>query len=353
MSRVKLDSLTKRFGQTVAISDLSLECQDGEFIVLLGRPGAGKSTTLKIVAGVEETTAGNIYFDDQPIGKLPPEKRNVAMAFESYALYPHWSVRQNLEFPLRAPGRNLSPHERTSQIKQVTDLLEISHLVDRRPGQLSGGQRQRVSLGRALVRRANVTLLDEPIAHLDARLRNSLRGELKHYQRERGATTIYTTPDYAEASGIADRIAVLIDGRVRQFASPATIYDEPADLDVALMAGDPKMNILRLPDNSGALQVDGTRITVPGLLTGARSIGLRPTDIRISPTVVPGAIPGRVYVTEPMGYDQVVRVEAGSDLINVKTLLAEGNFGIEQRVWLVPNWERRHMFDEDGIRLIG
>lgn len=353
MSGIKLDSLTKRYGETVALSNLTLECEDGEFIVLLGRPGAGKSTTLKIVAGVEETTAGNVYFDGRPMGALAPEKRNVAMAFESYALYPHWSVRQNLEFPLQAPGRNLASSERTRQIKQVTDLLEISHLIDRRPGQLSGGQRQRVSLGRALVRRANVTLLDEPIAHLDAHLRNSLRGELKHYQRERGATTMYTTPDYTEASGIADRIAVLIDGKVRQFASPATIYDEPADLDVALMAGDPKMNILRLPDNSGALNAGGTRIPVPGLPSGARYVGLRPTDIRISHELVPGAIPGRVYVTEPMGYDQVVRVEAGGDMINVKALLAAGNLEIGQRVWLVPNWKRKRVFNEEGLSLKG
>lgn len=353
MSKVKLDALTKRFGQTVAIEDLTLQCEDGEFVAMLGRPGAGKTTTLKIVAGVEEKSSGDVLFDDRSVSGVAPEKRNVAMAFESYALYPHWSVRDNLEFPLKAPGRNLDAPARTAQIKRVTDLLEISHLLDRKPVQLSGGQRQRVSLGRALVRQANITLLDEPIAHLDARLRNSLRGELKHYQRERGATTLYTTPDYSEASGVGDRIAVLIDGRIRQLSTPTEIYDAPADLDVALMVGDPKMNILRLPDQTGVLPIAGAAIPLPPRPHGVRYLGLRPTDLRISTEKVEGAIPARVYVTEPTGYDQVVRLEAGTELINVKVPLQDGTFTIDQRVWLVPDWRRVHLFDEEGKHIEG
>jgi multiple sugar transport system ATP-binding protein len=351
MSTVKLEGVAKRYGETRGVSDLTLECRDGEFVVIFGRPGAGKTTTLNLVAGIEDVTSGKVYIGERLVNDLPPQKRNVAMAFESYALYPHWSVRNNLEFPLRAPGRQLSTDERAARIKRVAELLEISHLLDRRPRQLSGGQRQRVSLGRALVRPSNVTLLDEPIAHLDARLRHSLRGELKRYQRENGTTTLYTTPDYVEAFGIADRVVVLIDGRVRQFASPGDVYDKPADVDVAKMVGDPPMNIFPLADSSSRISLGGTQIPLPGLQNGTKYIGIQPTDINLSSSTVKGAIPGKVYVAEPMGYDQVVRVEVDKHIVHAKASLEDGAYHIGQRVWLSPDWRRSHLFDVDGKRL--
>ena len=176
-----------------------------------------------MIAGVEELSSGTISFDEEVVTDLPPERRDVAMAFESYVLYPHWNVRQNLEFSLRAPGRELSPEERGRRVKRVAELLEIGELMQRRPSQLSGGQRQRVSLGRALVRNGKAALLDEPISHLDARLRHDLRAELKRHQRENGVTTLYATPDFTEAAAIADRVAVLIDGQVRQFSRPEVV----------------------------------------------------------------------------------------------------------------------------------
>ncbi|MBN9389792.1 MAG: ABC transporter ATP-binding protein [Chloroflexi bacterium] len=353
MSSVKLEALTKKYGDNLAISNLNLECQQGEFIVLLGRPGAGKSTTLKLIANIEELSSGNIYFNDQLINNIPTENRNVAMAFESYALYPHWTVRKNLEFPLKAPGRNIPAAEQEARIRRVAELLEIAHLLDRKPSQLSGGQRQRVSLGRALVRPASVTLLDEPIAHLDARLRHSLRGELKQYQREQNATTFYTTPDYVEATAIADKIAVLIDGQVRQFATPEVVYDEPADIEVATIVGDPKMNILPLAPGATRLEINEAWLQLPPLPPEAGYIGIRPVNIQIFENAHPYAIRGTVYVTEPMGYEQVIRVEAGEQLLNIKTLLTTGTFSIGQTVWLQPDWTTIHVFDRSGQRLKG
>lgn len=355
MSSVKLENAGKKYGETEAVHALSIECNDGEFVALLGRPGAGKSTTLKIIAGIEELTSGALYLDDKAATNLLPEKRNVAMAFESYALYPHMSVRDNLEFPLRAPGRQLSGQERTDRVMHIADLLEIANLLDRKPSQLSGGQRQRVSLGRALVRSASVTLLDEPIAHLDARLRYSLRGELKHYQRDMGATTIYATPDFTEAASVSDRIAVLIDGRLRQFATPAAVYDTPADIEVAQMAGDPKINLFRVLEDGTQIELgeEGAavrRVSVPPLPPGVRWVGIRPTRITLNAQPVSGSIEGKVYVTEPMGYDQVVRVDAEGHLINVKAPLVGNTYKIGQQVWLQPDWQSRHMFDAAGKR---
>ena len=355
MSTVKLQDVTKKYVDHVAISGVTLECDNGELLVLLGRPGAGKTTALKTVAGIEAVTSGSIFLNDEVVNDLPPERRNVAMAFETYALYPHWSVRQNWDFPLRAPSRRLPEEERGKRIGQVAELLELAELLDRRTYQLSGGQRQRVSLGRALVRSedVNVTLLDEPIAHLDARLRHALRGELRRYQRENGATTIYTTADYAEAFAIADKVAVLVEGCICQVGPPDVIYEAPADLDVVNMIGDPKMNIFSVASDGSGIAVNGQVIAVPGLQDGAVSVGVWPTDVRPISSPTPGAIEGTVYVSEPLGYDQIVRLKAGNQIINIKTSLADGIYRINQPLWLMPRWDRIHLFDGNGARLKG
>jgi ABC-type sugar transport system ATPase subunit len=354
MSRLKLEKLDKRYGEKSAVSGLDLECENGEFVVVFGRPGAGKTTTLKMIAGVEDLSSGLIFFDGKVVSDLPPERRDVAMAFESYVLYPHWSVRQNLEFSLRAPGRELSSEERDRRIKHVAELLEIGALLRRRPSQLSGGQRQRVSLGRALVRHAKAALLDEPISHLDARLRHDLRGELKRHQHENGVTTLYATPDFTEASAIADRIAVLIDGQVRQFAAPEEVYDAPADREVALMAGDPKINLFSVsfdPDGQADLVFAHTLVPIPSVPAGVEHVGVRPSDISILNRPEAYAIPGTIYVAEPMGYDQLVRIEAGSQIVNVRLPLAGNDYQIGQPVWMRPDWSKRHLFDAAGKRL--
>lgn len=354
MSRIKLNGVEKRYGEKGALQGINLECENGEFVVLFGRPGAGKSTTLKLIAGVEELSSGEILFDGRVVNYDPPERRDVAMAFESYVLYPHWTVRQNLDFSLRAPGRELRSSERDRRVKRVAELLEIEELLQRRPSQLSGGQRQRVSLARALVRHPKTALLDEPISHLDARLRHDLRGELKRHQYENRVTTFYTTPDFLEAAAIADRIAVLIEGQLRQFASPEEVYDFPTDKDVALMAGDPKINLFPVsfgPDGQAALVFTQAVIPVALVPAGAVHLGVRPTDIMVLIRPDPDAIPGSIYVAEPIGYDQLVRIEVDSQIVNARLPLAGNNYQIGQPVWVKPDWNKRHMFDAAGRRL--
>ena len=354
MSRIRLDHLVKRYGGVSAVSGLALNCNHGELVALVGPPGAGKTTTLKLISGIEQVSGGRIFLDDDDVTELPPERRDIAMAFESYALYPHLTVRGNLEFPLRAPGRNMAAPERSKRIQRVAELLEIGHLLDRRPGQLSGGQRQRVSLGRALVRRGKAALLDEPIAHLDARLRHDLRGELKRYLRENSITTVYATPDFAEAAAIADRIAVIIKGELRQYASPQEVFEAPADTEVALLAGDPKINLFEVnagPNASGVEASDARHIQIPTLPGQVSRVGVRPSQIKLLSHPEPGALPGSIYVTEPIGYDQVVRVDTGSQIVSL-VLPAEGQeCKIGQQMWMLPDWNRSLWFDGAGKRI--
>lgn len=353
MAAVEFLGLSKRYAEVDALTDLSLLIADGEFFVVFGPSGAGKSTLLKVASGIIEQDAGSVMVGSKCVDGLPPQDRNLAMAFESYALYPHLSVLRNLEFPLRAPRRKLPAEERRTRVREVAELLEIDMLLDRRPSQLSGGQRQRVSLGRALVRTPDLTLLDEPLAHLDARLRNALRSELRHFQRSRGVTTIYTTPDYVEAFGIAERLAVLIDGRVEQVGTPDEVYARPANLRVARIVGDPKMNILPIV-RPGEIAF-GTRSVrlpdIPVLRAAAGHLGIRPTDIAVSPAPVDGAIPGSVYVAEPTGPEQVVKVDVDGELVTAKVPLASQVYGIGQQVWIEPRWDRLHVFATDGSRL--
>ena len=345
MSNLRLNNVSRVFGGQRAVSSLQLDCRDGEFLVLLGQSGAGKSTTLKLIAGIDVPTEGGVFFDGTPVTDWPPERRNVAMAFESYALYPHMTVREHLTFGLRAPGRQLDAAAINTRVGQVAELLEIGALLARRPSQLSGGQRQRVSLGRALVRKARFTLLDEPVAHLDARLRHDLRGELKRHQKASGATSIYATPDFSEAAAVADRMAVLINGELRQIDTPESVYDQPADIDVALIAGDLKMNLFE------ASRVAG----ITALPDRAVRVGVRPSRVHVLSTAHAASLPGKVYVAEPMGYDQIVRVEigerTGEQIVTARMPLDRGKFEIGQPVWLLPDWSRSHFFAADGRRL--
>ncbi len=244
MADVVTQSLTKRFGKTVAVDQLSFACQDGELFVLLGPSGAGKTTTLNLIAGLVEPTSGKIFIGGRDAATLEPGDRDVAMAFESYALYPHFSVYENLAFPLRSPrtaGR-YTPKALDERVRAIAGMLEIDELLGRMPTQLSGGQKQRVALGRALVREPAVFLLDEPIAHLDAKLRNRMHAELRRIQKQLGTTTIYATPDYAEAMAMADRLAVAHEGRAVQVGPPLEVYFNPANEFVARFMGDPPMN---------------------------------------------------------------------------------------------------------------
>lgn len=351
MSEIRIDHVTKKFDNAIAIKDLSFLCRDGEFVVVLGKPGAGKTTLLRMISGIDEPTSGEIYIGDTLVNGQPPEKRNVCMAFETYALYPHISVKQNMLSPLMSSNININKEEREKRIKEVATLLEIEELLDRKPSQLSGGQRQRVSLARALVKseNANCTLLDEPISHLDARLRNSMRGELKKYLKNKGASVIYTTADYAEALGIADRIIVIIEGVLHMYASAEEVFNNPQDLGVANMIGDPKINFFECT----ALKevVIGNQAFSPSdiYLDGVKHIGIRPIDIDVSPIEKANSIPGNIYVTEPIGYEQIVRVMVDKKMVNIKMPLENNVFSINQPVWLEMKWKKGLLFDNGGM----
>jgi multiple sugar transport system ATP-binding protein len=244
MAVVEVRGLVKTFdhGKVRAIDGIDLATEVGEYLVLLGPSGCGKTTLLRTIAGLERPTLGEVWIDGRNVTVLPPRARRVAMVFQSYALYPHKTVRANIVFPLRAAS--VPPAERERKLRWAAELLGITRLLDRKPRQLSGGERQRVALARALVRQPAVFLLDEPLSNLDAKLRASARDELKRFQREVGTTTVYVTHDQVEAMGLGDRIAVLSDGRVRQLGPPVEVYDDPADTFVATFIGSPPMNLV-------------------------------------------------------------------------------------------------------------
>jgi len=237
MAKLTLQNLTKDFGKVRAVNDMSLEVADGEFIVMLGPSGAGKTTTLKLIAGAETPTDGKVYIGDRLMNGVEPHRRNVAMAFESYALYPHMTVKDNLAFPLKAPGRKLPGHEIEARVKTVSETLNIHMLLDRLPQHLSNGQKQRVALGRAMVREPDVLLLDEPISHLDAKLRHRMRTEFKALEATIRYTTIYVTHDYLEALSLGDRLVVLNQGEIQQIGKPHDVFDNPANIFVAQILG--------------------------------------------------------------------------------------------------------------------
>src|SRR5688572_8566309 len=239
---IELRNVTKRFGDSVVVDDLSLVIDDGEFVVLLGPSGCGKSTTLRMLAGLEQANSGDIFVGGERVNEVPTQNRDLAMVFQNYALYPHMTVAENIAYPLRV--RKLSREDISTKVGRVATLLEIGTLLNRKPRELSGGERQRVALARAIVREPRAYLMDEPLSNLDARLRVQMRGELKHLQHELGTTTIYVTHDQAEAMTLAHRVAVMRSGRLQQFDVPLTIYDRPANRFVAEFVGSPSMNFI-------------------------------------------------------------------------------------------------------------
>jgi multiple sugar transport system ATP-binding protein len=271
MAEVVLDNLSKSFGKTRAVRDLSLTIHDGEFVVLLGPTGAGKTTTLRLIAGIERPDAGTIAFGGARVETLAPAERDVTFVFQQYSLYPHLTVRENLAFPLKAPGRRLGRAAIEARVAEIARLVRIDHKLDNRATRLSGGEMQRVAIGRALVRKPTIYLMDEPLSSLDAKLRAELRLELKHIQRDLGATILYVTHDQIEAMTMADRIGILEAGRLVQIGTPREIYESPANLHVAARLGQPTINLIP-----------------PGLLpgppppSGTRTIGARTEHLTIA-----------------------------------------------------------------------
>jgi multiple sugar transport system ATP-binding protein len=345
---ITIDRLTKSFGGLEVVNDLSLEINDGEFVVLLGPSGCGKTTTLRIVAGLESASAGDVLIDAQRVNDLPPQRRDVAMVFQSYALYPHMSVAENIAYPLRV--RKIEAARIQTQVSQTAALLKIESLLARKPRELSGGERQRVALARAIVRHPRAFLMDEPLSNLDAKLRLQMRAELKHLQRELGTTTLYVTHDQAEAMTLGHRVAVLDKGRLQQFDSPLNIYNRPANRFVAEFVGSPGMNFLNGEIDQDSFRVGQTSLQLPasrtGLPRGPVTLGVRPEHVRISITPGDGWQTATVYVTELMGNESFVFVQFGDERIVAR---APGDFRAEAEstVWLDFDMEHAHFFDRN------
>jgi multiple sugar transport system ATP-binding protein len=297
MADVMLRHVSKRFGTTEAVSDLSLAIEDGEFIVLLGPSGAGKTTTLRLVAGLERPDVGAILIDGRDVTQNPPGTRDMAFVFQQYSLYPHLSVYDNLAFPLRSPVHRVPEPQIRKRVEQTAELLHISAKLNNRATRLSGGEMQRVAIGRALVRDPSIYLMDEPLSSLDAKLRAELRLELKRIQRELGATILYVTHDQVEAMTLASRVGVIRDGRLLQVGTPREIYENPADRYVASRLGTPQINFLPLS-------------LVPEVLAppGTETIGIRTEHLQIA-SRNGGALVGRVHRVEHLGEQNHVHLE--------------------------------------------
>jgi multiple sugar transport system ATP-binding protein len=360
MSTVRLTGVTARYGRTTALHALDLEVADGEFFVLLGPSGAGKTTTLKCVAGLVDGVGGTVHIDGADMTGVEPYDRGVAMAFESYALYPQKTVEQNLASPLRS-GRNghWTPAEQAERIRAVTSTLGIEHLRARYPRELSNGQRQRTALGRVLVRPARAYLLDEPLSHLDAKLRAAMRAELKQLGAMSRTTTLYVTHDYQEALALGDRVGVLREGRLVQVGGPTEVWERPVDTFTARMFGQPEITLLDAVVEGGTARWAGPPLGVPDGAGDRVTLGLRPRDliVRTGPDGDPGpgalAVRGRVTLAERLGraVELSVLLTTGtpdSQLIVVteRQEVAEGD-----EVRLEIALERVHVFDAGGARI--
>ena len=312
---VRFEGVVKRHGTTTVLHGVDLEIGAGEFFVLLGPSGSGKTTTLRILAGLEPVSEGRVLMDGTDVTALEPGARDVAMVFQSYALYPHMTVAQNIGFPLRmvgTPRSTIDPAVRDAAVR-----VGIGHLLDRRPGQLSGGQQQRVALARAIVRQPRLFLLDEPLSNLDAKLRIETRLELKQLQRALGVTTVYVTHDQEEAMTLADRVAVFMDGRIAQVATPRDIYGRPAHVSVASFIGTPPMNLLPAVWHGDRVVLDGVAHPVAAQSSEPRDVtlGVRPGDLR----VVAAGNAARVDYVEELGDHRVLDLRLGEQRVKLKT----------------------------------
>jgi ABC-type sugar transport system ATPase subunit len=363
VTAVVLQHVSRRYRETIAVDSLDLEIVDKEFVVLLGPSGCGKTTILNMIAGTDAPTRGHILFDSRPIEHIPPEKRNVAMVFQSIALYPHKTVYENIAFPLRMA--RVARAEIDERVRAAARGLRIGDLLNRRPHELSGGQRQRVALGRAVVRNPVVFLFDEPLSALDAELRGEMRVEIKKLHERLGSTFIYVTHDQVEALTMADRIAVMDAGKLRQFGTPDEVYHRPANISVARSIGSPGMNLIsgRPVESAGTFRLQGSRVTIPlddAMAAAARvsqemlTLGVRPERLSINPIGLPFLGEGRVYAVEPLGSDQFVHVTYGSagdvELIKVRTP-PDARFQVGDAISLHASPADIYLFDGIGDRI--
>jgi multiple sugar transport system ATP-binding protein len=347
---VRYDGVSKSFAQQQALAPLDLHVPDGTFLALLGPSGCGKTTALRLLAGLEQPSGGKIFIGERDVTWAPPRDRDVAMVFQSYALYPHLKVRENIAYPLRV--RKLSKADQARQVAEVAELLGLTELLDRRPRQLSGGQRQRVALARAIIRRPQAFLMDEPLSNLDAQLRLQMRVEIKRLQRELGATTLYVTHDQVEAMTMADRIAVIEGGCLQQLASPAELYARPANLFVARFCGSPPMNVLHGEVAGGRFAHATGSVPIAREARGAATLGFRPEHAELAAPGTPDAFAGEIYVVEPLGNETLVTVDLGGALANVRES-ADFAGAPGEAVAVRPAARHLHLFDEATGEALG
>jgi multiple sugar transport system ATP-binding protein len=351
MAEVKLQGIKKTFGDVIALDDISLEIADREFVTLLGPTGAGKTTTLRCVVGLEKPEKGDITVDGEVITKLSPGERDMAFVSQHYALYPQYTVYKNLEFPLNK--RPLTRVEKNERITKVAKILHIDHLLERKPEKLSGGEMQRVVIGRAMVRSPKLFLLDEPLSNLDAKLREELRFELKRLQQETGATTLFVTHDQVEAMSMSDRIVVLYKGKIQQTGTPAEIYSWPANTLVSSLVGSPGMNLLDGTITNGSfVGGDGQAVQIPVdykpvVSRGSYKLGIRPENIKVVASGTPASLPAEVYMIESLGYEKLVSFKLDSERLRAR-FPSRMNIHVGEKVTINLDEAKIRFFDSEG-----
>ena len=354
MAEVEFRDVTRRYsggrsGDTVALKNFNLTVSDGEFLILVGPSGCGKSTALRLLAGLDKPTSGEIRIGTTVVNGLAPGERDIAMVFQNYALYPHMSVYRNLAYGLRQ--RKTPRAEVDRRVRDTATLLEIDQLLDRKPGQLSGGQRQRVAMGRALVRRPQAFLLDEPLSNLDAKLRNQVRGDLKRLHRELPVTSIYVTHDQTEAMTLGDRLCVMAGGEIQQIGTPDEIYNRPANTFVAAFMGSPPMNLIAAEVRSGMLHVADTAVTSVPTSDGPVTVGVRPEHLHLHPGSAEGLLPARVDFVEPLGSHVLVTAlvehSAGQTTRVIVHAPAGADYPAGSRIGLALPPEQTYFFDAE------
>ena len=352
MADVEVRGITKKFRYVTALGDVSFDVKDGEFFVLLGPTGAGKTTTLRVISGLTKQDHGSVIFDGESVDESTPAERDTAFVFQQYSLYPTMTVYDNLAFPLRSPLRKMTELQIKEHVSETAEILRISHLLDRKTGNLSGGEMQRVSIGRAIVRQPRVFLMDEPLSNLDAKLREALRVELQHIQKTQGSTTLFVTHDQVEALTMADRIAVLSEGHIVQIGTPRDIYDRPATVFVSKLVGTPRINLMDAEVTNGEIWIKESEVRISldeqhRAMPNEFLLGVRPEDIHPQSD---GEFSGRVELTEPLGVETVVHIRSGEQtFLSTLSGMTTWRIGDELRFNIVR--ERLHFFDEEKNRI--
>ena len=344
MASIHLQNLEKKYGAFVGVQNMSLDIADEEFLVLLGPSGCGKTTTMRMIAGLEVPTGGKIVIGGEEVTDVDARDRDVAMVFQGYALYPNMSIYENIRFPLRMRGIPAAEHD--ARIRKAADMVELGSFLDRKPGALSGGQRQRAALARAVVRQPQVFLMDEPLSNLDAKLRQSMRVQIKHMQRQLRVTTVYVTHDQIEAMTLADRIVIMNKGAIQQVGTPDQIYSDPANTFVAGFIGSPPMNLIDGTAKGGQFTAPGIVVPCPAQISGKVTLGVRPEDCRVGGDHVQGL----VYGVEPTGDVTYLTVLAGTKKIEVKAA-RDYRSDIDAVIGIGFDAAHLYYFDEGGLRI--